>query len=257
MLLGKNHEAGSMKFDGNIAIFTFNGSGHNTFPTWKMNETAEIFEKLDISEIKAVVITAGDGRSFGVGGDFNEVSTFKGTDEIDLWIEACVRMYNGLLNIPVPVIAAIDGYTIGIALQLALCADYRVASRSADLRMPELKLGIACVLGACLLNERVSPHVSHRMIMTSSPWLAEKALEDGLIEEIAHEDQSTLNAAKNSARRFAEYQSVPFSTTKKFVNNSIIKNLEIAKNEAINAHRQGFSLSKEAQENMKNIIGKG
>lgn len=255
-----NHQdsasAGNMEIQEGVAVFTFSGSGHNTFATWKMNEIAEILENLDTENIKAVIITAGEGRSFGVGGDFHEVNTFKGSDEVDKWIAACVRMYMSVLALPIPVIAALDGYSIGIGLQLALCADYRVASHIADLRMPELKLGIACVLGSCLLSERVAPHIVNRMIMTSEPWLAPRAFKDGLVDDVASENESILEKAKTIAQQFSQYQPTPFKTTKRYANAGIIKRLEHARVEATKAHRAGFSASESAQELMREVIHK-
>lgn len=248
--------AGNIDIQDGVAVFTFSGSGHNTFPTWKMNEIAEILENLDTARIRSVVITAGEGRSFGVGGDFKEVHTFKGSDEVDRWIAACVRMYTSVLSLSVPVVAALDGYSIGIGLQLALCADYRVAAHNADLRMPELKLGIACVLGSCLLNERVSPHVANRMIMSCEPWLAVKSFEDGLVDVVVQETESSLEKAKQVAKEFAKYQPTPFKTTKTYANAGIVERLERARVEATKAHRAGFSASQAAQERMKKVIGK-
>lgn len=248
---------GHVSLSEGIATFTFDGSGHNTFPTEKMNATADFLEGKELQDVSAVIITAGDGRSFGVGGDFKEVSKFKGSDEVDQWIAACVRMYTSVLSQKVPVVAAIDGYCIGIGLQLALCADYRVASPTADLRMPEFKLGIACVLGNRLLSERVAPNIVNRMIMSSEPWTAERALADGLVDEIAGPNISVVAAAKEVAKKFAAYQPVPYATTKRYANSGIISRLEHARVEATKAHRAGFAASQVAQERMREVIGRG
>ena len=255
MELFMNSRAGELSLKNGLATFTFSGSGHNTFPTWKMNQIASIFEGLDLQEVKALLITAGEGRSFGVGGDFHEVNSFKGSDEVDEWIAACVRMYTSVLILPIPVVAAIDGYSIGIALQLALCADYRVASKKADLRMPELKLGIACVLGSCLLKERIPPHIVNRMIISCEPWSAEKAYQDGLIDEVSGEN-SCLPIALENASKFSQYQPVPVQTTKTYTNSGIIQRLKHAGKIATAAHRAGFSASQSAQNNMRKIINK-
>lgn len=248
--------AGLMNVNDGIATFTFEGNGHNTFPTWKMVEVAEILENLNTQEVRAVILTAGENRSFGVGGDFKEVKTFKGSDEVDEWIAACCRMYSSVLNLPIPVVASIDGYCIGIALQLALCADYRVASLKADLRMPELKLGIACVLGSCLLYERIPPHIANRMIMECKPCLAPHAYEIGLVDQVAKDlDASSLGLAAKFAQEFSQYQPTPFKTTKQYTNGAIIAKLKNACTEATKAHRAGFAASNAAQEKMAKIVG--
>ena len=220
-----------------------------------MNQIASIFEGLNLQEVKSLVITAGEGRSFGVGGDFHEVNSFKGSDEVDEWISACVRMYTSVLSLPIMVVAAIDGYSIGIALQLALCADYRIASKKADLRMPELKLGIACVLGACLLKERIPPHIVNRMIVSCESWPANRAYQDGLVDQVFDRD-SCLSAAMECATSLTHYQPVPVKTTKGYMNNGIIERLKDAGKVAIKAHRAGFSASQSAQEKMRKIIKK-
>jgi enoyl-CoA hydratase/carnithine racemase len=252
----EHHAAGFLENRDGVAVFSFAGSGHNTFPTWKMNAIADTFDSFDPQSAHAVVITAGEGRSFGVGGDFNEVSTFTGSDEVDAWIAACVRMYTSVLQLPLPVVAAIDGYAIGIGLQLALCADHRIAAPTADLRMPELKLGIACVLGTCLLRERVAPHVANRMMMSCAPWHADAALQDGLIDEIADDDATLIDAAVAAATALGTYQPTPFTTTKSYANTRLTRELEIARIEATKAHRAGFAASQAAQERMRGILGK-
>ena len=89
-----------MSVNDGIATFTFEGNGHNTFPTWKMVEVAEILENLNTQEVRAVILTAGENRSFGVGGDFKEVKTFKGSDEVDEWIavSSVCRLSRGLIE---------------------------------------------------------------------------------------------------------------------------------------------------------------
>src|SRR5256885_555533 len=70
-------------------------------------------------EVWALVLYSGDSRSFGVGGDFHETATFRGGDEVDQWIDDITDLDVACLRVNRPVIAAIDGYAIGIGLQIA------------------------------------------------------------------------------------------------------------------------------------------
>src|SRR5215213_3823004 len=137
--------AADIEVKGEVAIVTFGGEhANNTFPVAKMRALAQTFSELGQDDaVRAVVLTAGPQRSFGVGGDFKEVHTFTGGEEVAVWIRACIAMYRAVIEIERPVVAAVEGYAIGIGLQLALCADYRVGAATADLRMPEFQLGIA------------------------------------------------------------------------------------------------------------------
>src|SRR4051794_8790400 len=91
---------------GRVTLVTFGGDHvNNTFPIAKMNGLADLFRDLaKDSHLQAVVLTAGTRRSFGVGGDFNEVHQFTGGDEVTEWIQACVGMYRAALEIPAPVV---------------------------------------------------------------------------------------------------------------------------------------------------------
>jgi|GEM_PF-4108624 len=248
---------GRTYLDDGIAVLEFDGDGHNTFPTGKMLNLAEQLNTLaEDSNVKALVLHAGDGRSFGVGGDFNEVSTFTGGSEVSRWIDACVDMYRSVLSFPKPTVVVIDGFCIGIGLQLALCADWRVATVSADLRMPELKLGISCILGVPLLRSRVSPHVANRMIIGCDAWVGPEALADGLVDELVEPGTSTpLRVGIDRAVSFAAYQQVPFIRTKSFSNHELLLAMEEARIQAISGHRAGFASGDAAQQKMRSVIG--
>ncbi|HEX3874256.1 MAG TPA: enoyl-CoA hydratase/isomerase family protein [Solirubrobacteraceae bacterium] len=239
-----------------VAVLTFGGEHvNNTFSTAKMHGLGHAIDELGHDAgVGAVVLTAGARRSFGVGGDFHEVHRFTGGTEVTEWIRACVGMYRAPLASPVPVVAAIEGYAIGIGLQLALCADYRVAAANADLRMPELELGVACVLGAYLLERRVGTGLMTRMILSSVAWTSDEALEDGLVHEVV-DTAATLDRAVEFAGRLASYKAAAFTETKQFMNDRVIAGLDRAQEAAIGAHRRGFAASSDAQDRMREVIG--
>ncbi|MFD3596728.1 enoyl-CoA hydratase/isomerase family protein [Nocardia sp. NPDC058640] len=248
---------GTAQRDGNLAIIEFDGEGHNTFSTEKMNNITDLVWELgDDQNVDAIVMYAGDGRSFGVGGDFNEVKDFTGGSEVNRWIDACVDMYRAVLSVPKPTVVVIDKFCIGIALQLALCADWRIGTSAADLRMPELKLGISCILGAPLLQHRVGPAVANRMIIGCDAWVGETAFADGLIDELVPA-AAPLEAGTSRALALAKYEAVPFARTKSFVNHEILLAMEEARIAAIAGHRAGFAAGNAAQSKMRGIVGAG
>lgn len=249
--------AAQVEMRGEVAVVTFGGEHeNNTFPMSKMHALARTFTELSTDDsVRAVVLTAGPQRSFGVGGDFNEVHTFTGGEEVAEWIRACIGMYRAAIEIERPVVAAVEGYAIGIGLQLALCADWRVGASTADLRMPEFRLGIACVLGAYLLERRVGPAVTRRMIMSCRPWSADEAHRDGLLDEVA-DPADTLDRAVERAQEFATYEPVPFRETKHFLNDELFADIERAQAAGIQAHQRGFAASASAQSRMRAVLGR-
>ena len=108
----------------------------------------EMLDMLDVEvnrlhqdESVRVVVLAGSGeRAFCVGADLNEIATF-GPADIRKWVNDGNRVLSRLANLPVPVIASIDGYAVGGGLEFALACDLRVASEDASFGLPEITHG--------------------------------------------------------------------------------------------------------------------
>lgn len=169
------------------------------------------------SETSAIVLTGGEGRSFCAGGDFNEVAAMCQQAEVETWLEDVVTLYRAVLTVEKPVVCALDGHAIGIGFQLALCADWRVATSRTSLVMWELQKGIACVLGAAMLQ-----HCFGRLLMTEIIYGCEaidgrKALELRLVNELS-EQHDVVDQAVRAAERLAAYPEEPFRKTKAIVN---------------------------------------
>jgi enoyl-CoA hydratase len=91
--------------------------------------------------------------------------------------------------IPVPVIARIQGYCFGAGLELAAACDFRIASETAELGMPEVRLGIPSVVEAALLPTLIGWGRTRRLLLTGETIDAECALSWGLVEEVTAADE--------------------------------------------------------------------
>ncbi|MEV2246279.1 enoyl-CoA hydratase/isomerase family protein [Streptomyces sp. NPDC049970] len=227
----------------------------NPFSRARMQELTALMHDIDQdTSVRAVVLHGGPGRSFGVGGDFNEVSAFTGGDEVNDWIDDITDLYTAIAGISKPVVAAIDGYAIGIGLQIALCCDYRVAAENARLVMPELRVGIACNFGGFMLRYTVGTSVMQRMLYTCEEWPADRALADGLLHEVRTREE-VLDRAVELARTIAGYTPAAVQGTRPRVNAPFVEGLERVRAEAKESHRRAFGAG-EAQARMRRIIGK-
>src|SRR6478609_632215 len=239
-----------------VVLVEFSGAHEqNPFSRARMQELTALMHDLDQdASVRSVVLHGGSGRSFGVGGDFNEVSAFTGGDEVSDWIDDITDLYTAIAGISKPVVAAIDGYAIGIGLQIALCCDYRVAADTARLVMPELRVGIACTFGGFMLRYTVGTSVMQRMLFTCEEWPADRALEDGLLHEV-RPSEDVLDRALELARTIAGYTPAAVQGTRPRVNAPFVEGLERVRTEAKESHRRAFSAG-EAQARMRRIIGK-
>ena len=110
----------------------------NTMTVAMRNEFPGIFRDLDADEaVRVVVIRGAGGKAFSAGGDVAEFLTLAPAD-LELWgdtVSAPERCRK-------PVIAAIDGYTMGAGLELAVACDFRVATLRSEFAFPEVRLGM-------------------------------------------------------------------------------------------------------------------
>lgn len=241
---------------GGVALVEFSQAHEqNPFSRARMRELTGLMLEIDRDPAAGcVVLYGGPGRSFGAGGDFHEVSEFSGGDEVDAWIDDITALYSTLAGITKPVVAAIDGFAIGVGLQIALCCDLRVGSTAATLVMPEFRVGIACNFGGYMLETVVGRSVMQEMLYTCAEWPAERALADRLLHEVT-QPAELLECALRHGRRIAGYTPAAVRSTRARVNGPYVEGLRRVCEEGKRSHRAAFSAG-EAQQRMRQIIGK-
>ena len=106
------------------------------------------------------------------------------------WIRDGHRIFARYACLPQPVIAALNGYTFGGGLELALAADLRLAAQAAQLSFPEVKLGIIPGWGGTQrLAQLIGPSRAKQMIFSGERVAAEQAQAWGLVNEVVASEQ--------------------------------------------------------------------
>jgi 2-(1,2-epoxy-1,2-dihydrophenyl)acetyl-CoA isomerase len=142
--------------------------------------------------VRAVVVT-GNGRAFSSGADLK--AGFDPTPEGHPDLGTVLReryhpIINGLRRMPKPVICAVNGPAVGIGCSLALCGDLIVARESAYFLLAFVNIGLVPDGGSSLLiPERVGLARATEMAMLGERIGARQALEWGLINRVAAEDE--------------------------------------------------------------------
>jgi carboxymethylproline synthase len=241
---------------GNVLVLALNAAHpHNPFSAEMEKSLAQSLRAANLNDdVQAVIITGGERRSFSVGGDFNEIRHFEGGREVDQWIEDILDMYTACLEVEKPIIAALDNYVIGIGFQLALCCDYRLATPRVQLIMPELKNGIACVLGQFMLDRMLGRAHMLRIVVEGEPVSIDECLRVGLINATCDPDM-LLTEAHAVATRLMGYPSVAYRTTKQVMNSSFAQGLRDIKPVAQAIHRAAFK-DRSAQRFMESVVRK-
>ncbi len=240
--------------DGVLTISFHAANAHNPFSSeMEIAVTRALMEARRDRAVKAVVLSGGRDRSFSVGGDFNEVKAFEGGEEVDRWIDDIVNMYVACLELEKPTIAALDGFAIGIGFQLALCSDYRLGTSKCELVMPELKNGVACVLGQEMLERMLGRAQMLRIVVECDRIGPEESLRLGLLNAVCAPD-ALLETSQEAALRLLAYPSVSYGVTKRLMNQSFIEALRRITPVSQAAHRAAFR-DRSAQRFMSKILG--
>ena len=133
--------------------------------------------------VKVLVLRGAGGRAFSAGMDIKtEYETFSSSiDKIGNTIHGCCR---DMMTLPQVVVCVIEGYCFGGALELMLACDYVLANENAIFSMPEMKVGIPCMVEAALLVPAVGLLKAKEMCYLGWTYDAFKAERMGLVNEV-------------------------------------------------------------------------
>ena len=146
-------------------------------------------------EIRVVLLGATGERAFSVGADILAWTSLEPLDMWRRWIRDGHRLFDRIAALRQPVIAALNGYALGGGLELALAADIRLASHTAQLGQPEV--GIAAIPGwggTQRLPALIGVGRAKQMIFTGESITAAQAERWGLINEGLPGDQLEARA---------------------------------------------------------------
>jgi enoyl-CoA hydratase/carnithine racemase len=172
---------------------------------------------------RAVVVTGGE-KIFAAGADIAALAEMD-YEAVVVWNRALQRTFTGLAELRVPVIAAVNGYALGGGMELALAADYRIASSGASLGQPEVLLGILPGSGGTQrLTRLVGTSRSKELLMTGRRLHAAEALALGIVDEVVEGD--AYPAAVAFARRLAAGPRFAIQAIKQAVDHGLDGSLE-------------------------------
>jgi len=186
--------------DGGIAKLTLNRPDVLNAVNLRMrDELWDAFRAFRDDPDARVLVLRGEGSAFSAGADISDFGTApsliearRARHERDLW--------DLLLHLPKPTIAAVHGYSLGAGCEMALLCDLRVAAEDARLGLPEVGLGyIPSAGGTQTLPRTIPPGVAMHMIQSGEPVDAREAYRLKLVHRVVARD--TLEDAAMSWAR--------------------------------------------------------
>lgn len=193
-------------------------SKRNALDADMMNELADLCREIEHRNDIAALIVTGTGTSFCAGGDIAAWSDQPPAAFARHWVRDGHDSFDRLARLRQPVIAAINGHALGGGLELAACADYRIAEEHVKFGQPEAGLGIiAGWSGTQRAVRRFGQQVVRRMALFGDILSAEDALAEGLVDKVVPQGQ-VLSAAKDLAASVLKRSPLATELTKMLLN---------------------------------------
>jgi len=166
--------------------------------TWKIRDTfAEVSKD---PSLRAVILTA-EGKGFNAGIDIKEMQSVEGFEHLLGSGEACYETFRQIYETPVPVIAAVNDFCMGLGIGLVGSADIIIASSNARFGLPELDNGaLGC---ASHLARLVPPLKLRQMTFTCLPVSAQELCDYGTVFKVTAPD-ALRDEARALARQIAD-----------------------------------------------------
>ncbi|MBZ5506612.1 MAG: enoyl-CoA hydratase/isomerase family protein [Acidobacteriia bacterium] len=165
---------------GQIARITLSAPKANILDKAMMLSLGAALEELVAQANLKAIVLAGAGSHFSFGASIEEHLP----DRIGDTLAHLRKLLLKMALASAPLIAALRGQCLGGGFELALACDLIVAEESAQLGLPEIKLGVFPPAGAALLPMRVGSGRAAEMVLTGASWTANRAAAAGLINKV-------------------------------------------------------------------------
>ena len=218
------HQTLSLDVDGRVARITLTRPElMNRFDEALHEDLLSVLGQVGAEKNVRAAVLASTGPAFSAGGDFDFMH--KAHDDAAFFahhVDIGRRLLMELVDLRVPVVAAVQGPAIGLGATVALACDCVVAARSAVLADPHVQVGLVAGDGGCLVwPQAVGMLRAKRYLLTGDRLGAEDAWRFGLVTDLVDEPGEVLPAALALAERLAALPPLAVQGTKRALGNLV------------------------------------
>lgn len=219
-----------------------------------INDLAKFLDEARSIDMRCLIITGKGDKAFAAGGDIRSMS------ELPEWQGGTMaqkgqRVFRRIENMPIPVIAAVNGFALGGGLELALACDYIVASKTAKFGLPEASLGLIPGYGGTQrLSRCVGKAIASMVMLTGGVYSAEQARGWGLVVDVL-EPESLMGVCLEQAKVIASHSRNAHRLIKQAINQGYDLTQWEGENLEIELFQQAFE-SKDKREGINAFLGK-
>ncbi|MDG6940144.1 MAG: enoyl-CoA hydratase/isomerase family protein [Nitrososphaerota archaeon] len=222
-------EYGTIRYaaDGGIRTVVLNRPRSlNAINTAMLKELGEVVDACSGDPGARVLIVKGEGGNFSAGADVKERAEHSESPDarrarsLD-YLMLGHDVFGRLMDLPLPVIAQVEGYCLGGGLELALRCDVRIASEDAKLGLPEARVGVFPAFGGTQVVPRFAgPGRAKYLMFTGEHVGGRAAMSMGLVDEVVRQSE-VEGRTSELARKVAQNAPLALRHIKSLVNRSL------------------------------------
>jgi len=162
-----------------------------------MAELVAAFREFEQDPGIGCLLLHGSDRAFGAGADIKEMAEM---GAIDMYTRDHISLWDEVARVKKPIVAAVSGYCLGGALELAMLCDIIVASETAKFGQPEINIGVLPGAGGTQrLTRAVGKSLAMEMVLTGRMLTAQESLAAGLVSRVVPVEAYLSEAQKLAA----------------------------------------------------------
>ena len=171
----------------------------------------------DCNKYRCLIVTGDGEKSFVAGADISEMATLNVQQGQTFGMRGA-GVFRKIETLPVPVIAAVNGFALGGGCELAMACDIRICSENAKFGQPEVGLGIIPGFsGTVRLARLVGMGIAKQLIYTGKPIKADEALRIGLVNAVVPQSE-LMDKALELANQIAANAPLAVRAAKQCIN---------------------------------------
>lgn len=190
-----------------------------------ISQLDQVLDSIDLTLVRCVIVTGNGSKAFVAGADIAEMSVLT-KEKGQAFGKRGNNVFRKLETLPIPTIAAVNGYALGGGCELSMSCDIRLASENAVFGQPETGLGITPGFGGTQRMARlIGMGKAKELIFTAHNIKAQEALSVGLVQEVYPADQ-LMEEAEKMAERIAGNAPIAVRACKKAINSGMQVDIE-------------------------------
>jgi enoyl-CoA hydratase len=214
--------------EGAVAIATIDRpKALNALNSEVLDDLEKVIDGIDLDAVRCLILTGAGEKSFVAGADIGQMSTLTKA-EAEAFGKKGNDIFRKLETLPIPVIAAVNGFALGGGCEISMSCDFRICSDNAIFGQPEVGLGITPGFGGTQrLARLIGPGMAKQLIYTARNINAEEAYRIGLVNQVTTLEE-LLPTAKKLASVIAGNAPIAVRACKKAINEGLDQNMDDA-----------------------------